>query len=146
MFCFQSQELQALGIVAGVGSKLFAELIGDGVLQALGPVQSAQFKVACGRDDADFVTCVTNHRKVERSATKVVNHNALVGREFSKREAFATQYVAQRSSDRFVNDVDALQSRAVSGLDGGVPLRIAELSRNRDHSLFDGADAFLRSA
>ena len=144
LFDLPGQMLQALGVAPRVVAEFTVELFGDGVQQALVPVDAPQVQVARAGDHLDLVFLVTHQRQVECSAPEIVDENPLLVGQFREPQPFRPQDIAQRRRDRFVDDVDLLEPRRATGFEGGQALPLAELRGDGDHGLFDRPDLPLR--
>ena len=83
---------------------------------------------------------IPHQRQIERAATQIVNQDALLVGEFGEPQPFAAEHIAERGGDRFVDDIDALETGLKAHLDRRLPLPIAELGRHGDDRLRDRAD------
>ena len=143
IFHFQSQELITVRIVAWVRLEFLEKLFRNGIEQRLVPVDATEIEITRTRDHVDFVLLIADQRKVEGTATEVVNQDSLFIGQFGEPQPLSAQDVAQRSGNRLIDEVDAFQSGLPASLECGPSLQVAELCRNRDDSLLDFSDLIL---
>jgi len=86
-------------------------------------------RVAVGRFHFHHAFAHFEDRNVERAAAEIVNRDGFV--------LLLVQPVSQRRRRRLIDDTHHFQTGNLAGVLGGLPLRVVEVRRHRDHRLRD---------
>ena len=121
------EPLQRHLVARQVDAVLFLELAHDPVDDALVDVVPAQVRVAVGGLHLHHALAHFQNRDVERAAAEVVHRDGLV--------LLLVQPIGQRRRRRLVDDAHHFQAGDLARVLGGLPLRVVEVRRDRDHRL-----------
>ena len=134
LLCGLLQALQGQYVLAQVDALLLLELADHVVDDPLVEVLAAQERVAVGRQHLELLLAVhvgdLDDRDVERAAAQVIDGDLAVAPL-----VLLVQAESQRGGGRLVDDPLDLQARDAPGVLGGLPLRIVEVGRHRDHGV-----------
>ena len=116
------------------------ELLDQVVDDPLVPVVAAEVVVAGGRLDLDDALADLEQGHVERAAAEVEDEDGLV-------VLALVEPVRQRGRGGLVDDAEHVEARDLTGLLGGLALRVVEVGRHGDDRVGDGlAEVALRVA
>ncbi len=121
------QSLQGHLVPGKIDSLVLLELVDHPVDEPLVDVVAPQVRVTVGGLDLDDPLADLQDRDVEGAAAEVENGYGLVCLLF--------QTVRQRGGSRLIHQPQNLQAGDLSGVLGGLPLRVVEVGRNGDDGL-----------
>ena len=123
--CSFLQTLQCHWVLAEVNGGLFLELISDVINQDLIKIITTQVAITVGSQHFENAIADVQNGDVEGSPAQVEHRNSGVG--------LLVEAVGQRRGRGLVDDAFDFQPRNFSGILGGLPLRVIEIGRHRDH-------------
>ena len=124
------QPLQRHLVLGQVGAVAVLEVLDQPVHDALVPVVAAEVVVTAGRLHLDHAVADLEQGHVEGAAAEVEDQDGGLG--------VLVQVVGQGRRGRLVDDAEHVQAGDGPGLLGRLPLRVAEVSGDRDHRVGDG--------
>ena len=125
------QPLQRHRVLGQVDALLALELGHHPVDDGLVEVVAAEVVVARGRLDLEHALAELEHGHVERAAAEVEDEDGLIG-------AVLVEPVGERRGGRLVDDAQDVEAGDLAGVLGGLPLRVVEVRRHRDHGVGHG--------
>ena len=123
------EPLQRHLILGEIDALFLLELADDPLNHALVDVVAAQMGVAIGGLHFHHAVAHFEDRDVERAAAKVIDRDGLI--------FLLVKAVGERGRRRLIDDTHHLQARNLAGVLGGLPLRVVEVGRHRDHRFGD---------
>ena len=125
-----SEPLQGLAVSPQIHSVLFLKCVSDPIHDSLIEIIAAQLRVSVGGFDVEHAVRDPQQGYVKRAAPQVEDQHTTNGA--------AIKAVSQSGSRGFIENPLDGNARQASGVTGGLTLGVVEISRNRDHSRFDG--------
>ncbi len=129
---FSARFLQALQghlVFRNIHAGFFLEFLHQPVDHPLVDVVAAEVRVAVGGFHFHYAVAYFENRNVERAAAEIVHGDGFVG--------LLVQAVSERRRRRLIDDAHHFKTRNLSGVFGGLALRVVEVRRHRNDRLGD---------
>ena len=123
------EPLQRHFVAGKIDPLVLFKLVDDPIDDPLVDVVSTQMRIPVRRLHLDDAFAHLEDRNIERAAAKVVDRNRLV--------PFLVQTIRQRGGGGFVDNTKNLEAGDPASVFSGLPLRIVEISGDRNDGLLD---------